>query len=382
MSQYRRRCKWMTFGLAMLLGIGSCPALADTAAKGKMTLKTETFGQSKSGSAVTLFTCTNTNGLVLKLIDYGAIVVAMETPDRSGNLMNINFGFPTLEGYLQRHPYFGATVGRFCNRIAGGKFTLEGKTYQLATNNGPNHLHGGVQGFDAKMWKGEPIETSHSVGVRFTLSSPDGDEGYPGHVTAVATYQLNNANELTVDLEATTDKATPINLTNHNYWNLAGVGHGNILDHVLTLAADKYLPVDSTSIPTGELADVAGTPMDFREPHIIGARIAQTGGNPRGYDHCYVIRGAANNQLKLAAHVKHPGTGRVLEIHTTQPGVQFYSGNYLDGQPASGGFEKHGGFCLETQHFPDSPNRPEFPTTILKPGEKFRQTTVHKFSAE
>ncbi|MDA0661056.1 MAG: galactose mutarotase [Planctomycetota bacterium] len=345
-------------------------------------MKTETFGQSKSGSAVTLFTCTNTNGLVLKLIDYGAIVVAMETPDRSGNLMNINFGFPTLEGYLQRHPYFGATVGRFCNRIAGGKFTLEGKTYQLATNNGPNHLHGGVQGFDAKMWKGEPIETSHSVGVRFTLSSPDGDEGYPGHVTAVATYQLNNANELTVDLEATTDKATPINLTNHNYWNLAGVGHGNILDHVLTLAADKYLPVDSTSIPTGELADVAGTPMDFREPHIIGARIAQTGGNPRGYDHCYVIRGAANNQLKLAAHVKHPGTGRVLEIHTTQPGVQFYSGNYLDGQPASGGFEKHGGFCLETQHFPDSPNRPEFPTTILKPGEKFRQTTVHKFSAE
>jgi len=370
------------FGLLVFLGVGGTLTLANPPEKGKMQVKSEPFGKTKDGSPVTLYTCINAKGLVMKVMDYGAIVVALETPDRHGNLLNINLGFPTLEGYLQRHPYFGTTVGRYCNRIAAGKFKLEGQSYQLAVNNGPNHLHGGLVGFDAKMWNATPVETPQAVGVRFTLHSPDGDENYPGNLTATATYLLTNTNEFTVDFEATTDKATLVNLTNHNYWNLAGAGNGNVLDHVVTLAADLYLPVDSTSIPTGELAPVAHTPMDFTDPHTIGERIGQTPGDPKGYDHCFVVRGNDKRQLRLAARVQHPPTGRVLEIHTTQPGIQFYSGNYLDGQPGNGGYEKHGGFCLETQHYPDSPNRPAFPTTVLKPGEKYHQKTVHKFLTE
>jgi aldose 1-epimerase len=346
---------------------------------GKMGIQKSSFGKTGDGQPVTLFTCTN--GLVLKLIDYGAIVVSLEVPDRQGRMANVNLGFPHLEGYLQRHPYFGATVGRYCNRIAGGRFTLDGKSFMLATNNGPNHLHGGLMGFDRQMWRAEEIQSPHSVGVRFSRRSPDGEERYPGNLDAAVTYSLTSGNELKIEFTATADAPTPVNLTNHNYWNLAGAGTGTILDHELTLAADKYLPVDSGLIPTGELATVEGTPLDFRTPRRIGERLRQIQADPVGYDHCFVLR-SQNGSLALAARVKEPKSGRVMEVHTTQPGIQFYSGNFLDGSAGSGGYAQYAGFCLETQHYPDSPNRPSFPTTILKPGEKYAQTTVHRFLVE
>lgn len=346
-----------------------------------MKVEKSSFGKTADGQEVTLFTCTNANKLVLKMIDYGAIVVALETPDKSGKFANINLGFQDLKGYLERHPYFGSTVGRYCNRIAKGKFSLDGKEYTLAVNNPPNHLHGGEKGFDKQMWKGVEVKTPDAVGIKFTRRSPDGEEGYPGNVDVTVTYTLTNNNELKIEFTATSDKATPVNLTNHNYWNLAGAGSGSILEQELTLAADKYLPVDAGLIPTGELADVKGTPLDFTSPHRIGERIKEIKADPVGYDHCFVVRGS-DGKLTLAAKAKDPKSGRVMEIHTTQPGIQFYSGNFLDGKPANGSYQQYEGFCLETQHFPDSPNQPSFPATILKPGETFSQTTVHKFSVE
>lgn len=339
------------------------------------------FGKTEAGEAVTLFTCTNEHGLVLKLIDYGAIVVAVETPDRNGRLANINVGFTSLDGYLQRHPYFGATVGRFCNRVAKGKFSLNGKSYTLAVNNGANHLHGGLKGFDKQMWKGSPVKSASEVGVKFTRRSPDGEEGYPGNLDVTVTYTLTNKNELKVEFSATCDQDTVLNLTNHNYWNLAGAGSGTILNHELTLMSDKYLPVDDGLIPTGKLADVKGTPLDFTAAHKIGERIQQIKADPVGYDHCFALR-SQDGSLALAAKVKDPSSGRVMEILTTQPGIQFYSGNFLDGTPANGGNKQYEGFCLETQHYPDSPNQPNFPSAVLKPGQKFHQTTVHRFSVE
>jgi aldose 1-epimerase len=314
----------------------------------------------------------------MKIMNYGAIVVELRTPDRHGKLENITLGFPTLDGYLGKHPYFGATVGRYANRIALGKFTLDGTSYSLAQNNGPNHLHGGIVGFSHALWDAQPVQTHDSVGVRFNHTSPDGEEGYPGTVAATVVYTLTNGNELRIEYTATTDKATPINLTNHAYWNLAGAGQGTILDHELMLAADTYLPVDATLIPTGELASVAGTPFDFTSPHRIGARIGQVKGDPPGYDHCFVLRGQ-KGALELAAHVRHVGSGRTMEVYTTQPGVQFYTGNFLDGGPAGGGYPRNAGFCLETQHYPDSPNRPEFPSVVLRPGETYHEITVHRF---
>lgn len=346
-----------------------------------MKIETSSFGKTPDGDDVTLYTCTNTNGLVLKMIDYGAIVVSVETPDRDGKLANITQGFDSLAGYIERHPYFGATVGRFCNRIAKGKFTLDGKEYTLATNNEPNHLHGGEKGFDKCMWKGEPVQSDSGVGIKFTYTSPDGEEGYPGNLATTVVYTLTNTDELKIEFSATTDKDTPVNLTNHNYWNLAGAGVGTIKDHELMLAADKALAVDDTLIPTGEMLDVADTPLDFRESHKIGDKLEETGLDPVGYDHCYALR-SQDGSLALAARVKDPSSGRVMEIHTTQPGIQLYSGNFLDGTEATGNFNMHQAFCLETQHYPDSPNQASFPTSILKPGETFSQTTVHKFSVE
>jgi aldose 1-epimerase len=345
----------------------------------KMVLDRSPFGKLSDGREVTLFTLRNASGMTVKMIDYGAIIVAVEPIDSDGERENVALGFDNLDGYLQRHPYFGATVGRYANRIAGGKFTLDGKEYTLATNNGANHLHGGEKGLDRVLWSTEPHETVDSIGVTFVYESPDGEEGYPGKLRVVAQYVLNNENELVATLSATTDKPTPVNLTNHCYWNLSGAGSGTILGHELVINAEKYLPVDDGLIPTGERADVAGTPLDFREPHKIGERIGQLTNDPQGYDHCFVLR-PGDGEMRLAAWAHDPKSGRVLEIRTTQPAVQFYSGNFLDGTPASGGYPQYAGFCLETQHYPDSPNQPAFPNTILKPGETYRHVTVHKFS--
>jgi aldose 1-epimerase len=356
----------------------AAPAQEDTA---QMKIEKTSFGKTSDGVEVDLYTCTNAKGSVLKMTNFGATTVALEVADREGNRANVTMGFETLDGYFGKHPYFGATVGRYCNRIGKGRFTLEGQEYTLATNNGENHLHGGDVGFNKVVWDAEPLETDSAVGVKFTYQSKDGEEGYPGNLTATAVYLLTNDDEFVVEFTATTDKPTPVNLTNHNYWNLAGASSGTIRDHVLEIAADKYLPVDEGLIPTGQLADVAGTPLDFTKPEKIGARLEQIEADPVGYDHCYALRGQIG-EMKLAARVKDPASGRVMEIHTTQPGLQFYSGNFLDGSADSGGYQQYDGFCLETQHYPDSPNKPEFPNTILRPGETYQHKTVHKFSAE
>ncbi len=349
----------------------------------KLTVKKSPFGKLEDGRPVTLFTCNNKYGLTLKMIDYGAIVVTLETLDRTGKRENINLGFDNLEGYIPRHPYFGSTVGRYANRIAGAKFTLDGEEYTLFANDGANHLHGGKAGLDKVLWEAEPIESTESVGIRFTYTSPDGEEGYPGNLRIVTTYIINNNNELKITFDATTDKPTPVNLTNHNYWNLAGAGNGTILDQELTINADKYLPVDAGLIPTGELADVAGTPLDFRKPRKVGERIKELTNTPQGYDHCFVLNEPKSGEdMRLAARVRDPKSGRVMEIYTTQPAIQFYSGNFLDGQPASGGYPQYAALCLETQHYPDSPNQEKFPNTILRPGEEYHHETVHKFSVE
>lgn len=349
-----------------------------------MTLEKQPFGKTKDGQEVTAFTLTNERRMKVRLMDYGATVISVETPDKNGKFANVTLSFPTLEGYLQRHPYFGSTVGRYANRIAKGKFELDGKEYSLAVNNGENHLHGGVKGFDAVLWKAAPVQMANAVGVKFSYTSPDGDEGYPGQLEVSATYTLNNANELRIDYFATTDKATVVNLTNHCYWNLGGAGSGDILKTQLTIAADKYLPIDAGSIPTGELASVKGTPFDFTMPRAIGDRIDELKKEPhttKGYDHCFVLRGQSG-ELELAARARDPVSGRVMEILTTEPGIQLYCGNFLGGGAGEGGFKQHEAFCLETQHYPDSPNKPEFPRTVLKPGQTFKSSTLHRFSVE
>ncbi len=343
-----------------------------------MTISTQDFGTTPDGKRVFLYTLKNVEGNVVKLTNYGAIITSVEVPDRSGIKANVSLGFPDLAGYLERHPYFGATVGRYCNRIAGGKFELDGKVYSLVTNNGPNHLHGGTVGFDKLVWSAEEMKSDQEVGIRFRVTSPDGQEGYPGTLEVTAEYTWSNDNQLRIRFRATTDKPTVVNLTNHAYWNLAGAGKGNVLNHDLQLFCEQYLAVDDTLIPTGEFAAVNGTPLDFRQPRKIGERIALLPAT-KGYDHCYVINGQPSKLLQTAI-VREPTSGRVLEISTTQPGVQLYTGNHLGGTPSNGGFKQHEGFCLETQHYPDSPNRPAFPTAVLKPGQVFEETTIMKFS--
>ncbi len=342
-----------------------------------MTIEKKPFGKTTDGKQVTLYTLSNNQGNTVELIDYGAIVVSINVPDRSGKKTNVTAGFSSIDGYLERHPYFGATVGRFCNRIAMGKFSLEGKSYSLAVNNGPNHLHGGEVGFDKRMWQVAEVKSDNSVGLKFTYVSPDGEEGYPGTLTTIAEYRWDNNNCLTLDLQATTDKPTVLNLTNHAYFNLGGAGSGTIHQHELTLACDQYLPVDESMIPKGVLAPVAGTPLDFTTSHKIGERIAQLK-ETNGYDHCFVVKGKAG-ELRDAAKVVDPASGRTLSIKTTQPGIQLYTGNFLDGKPGNAGFKTHEAFCLETQHYPDSPNQPSFPSTVLRPGEKFHQVTTFTF---
>lgn len=344
----------------------------------------EPFGVTPDGEGVDLYTLTNGSGAEVTIVTYGAIIVSLRVPDRDGVLDDVVLGYDSLQGFIDASPYFGAIVGRYGNRIGDATFELDGETYVLARNNGPNHLHGGLVGFDKVVWTGESFDDATGVGIILTYVSQDGEEGYPGTLVSRITYTLTEDNALIVDFHATTDKATPVNLTQHSYFNLAGAGNGDILDHELMVMADAYTPVDSTMIPTGEIRDVTGGPFDFRTPVAIGARIEDDnrqlilGG---GYDHNYVLSGGDTSPF-LAARVYEPTTGRVMEIHTSEPGVQFYTGNFLDGSITGKdgrAYQRRYGFCLETQHFPDSPNKPEFPSTILRPGETYESRTIFTF---
>lgn len=338
------------------------------------------FGRTPDGVPVWLYTITNKNGLEARITDYGGIVVGLKTPDRRGAMADIVLGFDSLDGYLARsNPFFGALVGRYANRIAHARFSLNGITYTLDKNNGENSLHGGARGFDKRVWTPRELPDG---GLDLTYFSKDGEEGFPGNLKAVVTYHLTDANELRIDYTATTDKPTVVNLTSHSYFNLKG--SGDILGHIVTLNADRFTPVDAALIPTGELREVSGTPFDFRKPMTIGARIEQDDPQLKlggGYDHNFVLNRAGAG-LALAARVEEPSSGRVLEVLTTEPGVQFYTANSLNGSiHGKGGasYGRHAAFCLETQHFPDSPNQPRFPSTELKPGERFASTTVFRF---
>ncbi|SRR6056297_132494 len=355
-------------------------AVSVNAKESTVKIESELWGQAPDGTQVTRYRLTNRHGNSIGLTNWGASLLEVMVPDRDGQLANVNLSFDTLEGYLGSHPHFGGTIGRFANRIAKGRFEIDGKVYELAINNGPNHLHGGKISYDHRMWEAETFEEPNGAGVRFTLVDPAGYEGYPGTVNVVTEYRWNDDNELLIGFTATTDATTHVNLTNHSYWNLNGAGSGSAMDHVATIHADQFLDVDATLIPTGQQNDVAGTPLDFRHPTELGARLDQLPAT-NGYDHCYIVRGAAGT-LRPAAKVVDPDSGRVLEIETTQPGMQLYTANHLPGNESSAGAGGHEAFCLETQHYPDAPNHPAFPSTLLKPGEKLSETTIHRFSVE
>ncbi len=343
----------------------------------------QAFG-SVDGKPVDLYTLTSAKGMEARIMTYGGIVVSLKTPDRTGTMADVALGFDSLDGYLTTHPYFGALIGRYGNRIAKGRFKLNGTEYKLATNNGPNALHGGRKGFDKAVWTGRALPEAN--GLELTYISRDGEEGYPGTLTTTVTYTVTGEDELRIDYAATTDKDTVVNLTNHTYFNLKGQGEGDILAHQLAIDADRFTPVDSGLIPTGKRQAVEGTPFDFRKPVAIGARIGESDAQlkaGKGYDHNYVLNGAAGT-LRKVAEVYEPSTGRVMEVSTTEPGVQFYTGNFLDGSNKGKGGKVYGqraALCLETQHFPDSPNKPDFPSTMLKAGERMQSTTAYRFSA-
>jgi aldose 1-epimerase len=373
--------------LAFLMALGpefAATSTGDGAQRGEKLMalidKRE-FGKMPDGTIIESYKLSNTQGASVLLITYGATVAELHVPDKNGKMGDVVLGFDNIQGYLGQHPHFGGAIGRYGNRIAKGKFALDGKEYQLAINNPPNSLHGGPTGFDRRVWKGEPLEVNDGAAVRFTYFSKDGEENFPGNLTASVTYTLTNSNEFKLEYSAETDKDTIVNLTNHSYFNLAG--SGDVLKHVLYLNADKYTPVDATLIPTGEIASVENTPLDFRKPTAIGARIGEIK-DIGGYDHNYVVNGAAG-KLRIAARVTEPTSGRKMEVWTTEPGVQFYSAIGLNGSITGKGgiaYPKYGALCLETQHFPDSPNRPNFPSTVLKPGTKFHSETIYKFSAK
>ena len=351
-----------------------------------MAIERRPFGTAPDGEAVELFTLTNAGECVVEITSYGGIVVALTVPDGDGKLGDVVLGYETLAEYVKDSPYFGALVGRYGNRIAGGKFTLDGVEYALACNEGDNHLHGGVKGFDKVVWRAEPIETDDGPALVLDYLSPDGDEGYPGNLSMKVVYVWTNDNVLRVIYAATTDRKTVLNLTQHSYFNLAGAGSGDILDHEMQVFAGRFTPVDERLIPTGELRSVEGTPLDFRQPRIIGERTdaddeqLKLGG---GYDHNFVLDSGGG--LALAARARELNSGRAMEVWTTEPGVQLYCGNFLDGSNVGKGgaiYTHRTGFCLETQHFPDSPNHPEFPSSELAPGETYEQTTDYRFFVE
>ncbi len=388
--------KYSVRGWSVMLACAA--ACVDRAPRPAVSVAREPFGTTAKGEAVSVYTLKNAHGMEIRAVNYGGIILSLKTPDRNGRLDDVVLGFDSLADYIRSSPYFGAIIGRYGNRIGRGRFTLEGRTYTLATNNGPNHLHGGVKGFDKVVWDVAPFERPDSVGLVFRYTSPDGEEGYPGTLRATVTYTLTEGNELIFDYHATTDRATPVNLTQHSYFNLAGDGSGDILRHVVTLNADHFTPVDSTLIPTGEIRSVSGTPFDFRTPTPIGARINQDDEQlryGRGYDHNFVLNtdgkggtggtGGTGAVLTLAARVYEPSSGRVMEIYTTEPGLQFYSGNFLDGTLRGKRGVVYGhryGFAMETQHFPDTPNKPAFPSSTVRPGEEYRSRTIYKFAVQ
>lgn len=369
-----------TTALMLTLGLGAC---AGTNSETR-TMTVKPYGE-LDGQAVQLFTLENANGLSMSVTNYGATVTNLWTPDRAGEKTDVVLGFDTLEEYPEKSQYFGCIAGRCANRIAGGTFSIDGKEYELATNNGPNHLHGGVKGFDKVVWEAAPLETGDAVA--FSYRSPAGEEGYPGNVDVVVIYRLTDDDELVVDMKARTDAPTIVNLAHHSYWNLAGHDSGDILGHILHVNAERYTPTDSTLITTGELAPVAGTPFDFRVPKSIGTDIGELpgdgGDDPGGYDMNFVVN-KSSGDLRLAAVVHEPTSGRGMEIRTSEPGIQFYTGNFLDGIPGKGGalYVKNSGFCLETQHHPDSIHKEGlegWPSVILRPGEEYRHRMVHRF---
>jgi aldose 1-epimerase len=348
-------------------------------------LKKESFGKTPDGKKVELYTLTNSNGVEARIITYGGIVVSLKVPDRNGRLEDVVLGFDSLEDYVKKNPFFGTITGRYANRIAKGRFTLNGVEYKLAVNNGENHLHGGLKGFDKVIWKARPRQAMNGVGLELTYRSRDGEEGYPGNLSVTVTYLLTNNNELRIDYSATTDKDTVINLTNHSYFNLAGAGNGDILKHEVIINADQVTPVDAGMIPTGQLALVKGTPLDFTVSHAIGERIDSDNEQivlGKGYDHNFVFSNY-DGSLRQQVTVYEPSTGRVMQVLTTEPAVQLYTGNFLNNLTGKGGrtYLRRHGFCLETQHYPDSPNKPNFPSVVLKPGATFKSTTMYRFSA-
>ncbi len=371
--------------LTVLFVLASC--LIAGVASAEQSLTKKPFGKTAEGVEVDLYTLTNSRGMQVSITNFGGIIVSLLAPDRNGKLDDVVLGFDKLDSYLVKNPYFGVVVGRYGNRIAKGRFTLDGKQYVLACNSGKHHAHGGVKGFDKVVWRARGYLSESGPSLVLHYQSKDGEEGYPGNLDVSITYLLTDKNELRIHYEAKTDAATPINLTNHSYFNLVGAGNGNILGHRLILNADRFTPVDKSLIPTGELAPVEGTPFDFRKPTAIGARVEEDneqlsfGG---GYDHNFVLA-KPKGRMGPAARVYEPTTGRVMEVFTTEPGVQFYTGNFLDGSSVGKGgkaYQHRCGFCLETQHFPDSPNQPAFPSSILRPGQKYDTTTIYRFSTQ
>ena len=367
-------------GLVILMICFSGESSKQNTGDSRLFIDREKFGQTNEGVSVDLFTLTNDNGLTVKITNYGGIVTSMLVPDKMGNYEDVVLGFDNLQNYLDGHPYFGSLIGRYANRIAKGMFELKGVLYYLAANNGENHLHGGNRGFDKVVWDSEPFVEENEVGLNLSYLSKDMEEGYPGNLNVKVTYRLTNENQLIIDYFAETDKACPVNLTHHSYFNLTA-GKENILNHKVMINANSYVGIDNNLIPTGQIRDLIGTEMDFTLPKIIGSRIDMVDG---GYDHCYIINKNPDD-MSLIARVHEETSGRIMEVYSTEPGVQFYSGNFLDGSiKGKNGivYDKHFGFCLETQHFPDSPNQKDFPSTILYPGESYTYSTIYEFSVK